>query len=61
MVSPLDQRFPSVADEVNITLPPSQKVVDPVTEIVGLAGFGITVVTTASDVRELQPLLTLTV
>ena len=31
VVSPFDQRFPVAADEVRMTLPPSQKVVVPVT------------------------------
>lgn len=55
VVSPFDQRFPVVADEVRTTLPPSQKVCVPVTVTVGLVGISTTVVVTGSDGSELQP------
>ena len=62
VVSPFDQRFPVAADEVSMTLPPSQKVVVPVTVTVGLVGMAFTVTVVASDSAELQvPLFTLTV
>ena len=61
VVSPFDQRFPSVAEEVSTTLPPSQKVSVPVTVTVGLVGLAIMVVVTAADGSEIQPPLTVTV
>ena len=62
VVSPFDQRFPVAADEVRMTLPPSQKVVVPVTVTVGLDGMVFTVTVVAADGADVQlPLLTLTV
>ena len=39
VVAPVDQRFPLADEEVNTTFPPAQKVVDPLAEIVGVAGI----------------------
>lgn len=62
VVSPFDQRFPVAADEVRMTLPPSQKVVVPVTVTVGLDGIVFTVTVVEADGADVQlPLLTLTV
>ena len=43
VVAPVDQRFPEVADEVNTTFPPEQKLNGPPAEIVGVAGIAFTV------------------
>ena len=43
VVAPLDQAFPDVAEDVNVTLPPSQNVVALEAEIVGVAAAGFTV------------------
>ena len=44
--------FPVAADEVNVTLPPSQNVVAPEADIVGVPGNGFTVTVVATDVAE---------
>lgn len=54
LVSPVDQRFPVVAEDVIVTLPPVQKVVAPPAVIVG-AGFAFTVTAVIAEVPE-QPL-----
>lgn len=41
--------------EVNVTLPPEQKLVGPPAEIVGVVGAGFTVTTTGAAEAELQP------
>lgn len=38
VVAPVDQVLPVALEEVNVTLPPAQKVVAPLAEIVGAAG-----------------------
>ncbi len=48
------QVFPVALDDVNVTLPPAQKVNGPLAEIVGVAGNGLTV-TVADPLAELQP------
>ena len=59
VVAPFDQIFPVAADEVNVTLPPSQNVVTPEAEIVGVLGNGFTVTVVAADVAEVHaPLFT---
>ena len=48
--------------EVSVTLPPVQKVVGPPGVIVGVAGIGLTVTTTAAEAALVQPVVvTLTV
>ncbi len=54
VVAPFDQTFPVEADEVNVTLPPWQKVVAPEAEIVGVAGKAFTVTVGAPDDAELH-------
>lgn len=50
VVSPVDQVFPVVAEDVSTTLSPSQNVVEPPADIVGAVGPGVVVTTTAGDV-----------
>ena len=53
--------FPVVLLEVNVTLPPAQKVVEPFVEIVGVAGKVFTVTTVAAEVPvQPFPLVTVT-
>jgi hypothetical protein len=54
-VEPLLQVLPEVAEEVNKTESPLQKVVFPPAEIVGVDGFAFTVTTIASELSDLQP------
>mgnify|MGYP006967594978 CR=1 FL=1 len=54
VVSPVDQLFPLAALEVKVTLPPWQKVVAPLVEMVGVVGFEFTVTVVVADVAE-QP------
>jgi hypothetical protein len=61
VVAPVDQVFPVAEDEVNVTLPPVQNVVDPLAEMVGVAGSGFTITVVATDVAVQVPLLTVTV
>jgi hypothetical protein len=49
------QVFPVAALEVNVTLPPTQKLVGPLAVIVGVLGTGFTVTVTGTAVAELQP------
>ena len=59
VVSPLDQIFPVVADEVNVTLPPWQNVKVPVTVTVGLIGVPFNDTAVTADVADVQaPLIT---
>ena len=45
VVAPVDQVIPLATDEVNTTLPPAQKVVGPLAEIVAVgAVFTVTVI-----------------
>ena len=55
VVSPVDQRFPTVEDEVNSTDSPSQKVVGPLAVIVGTGGRGLTFTVTAADGPDVHP------
>ena len=57
VVSPLDQVLPVAEDEVNVTEPPSQKVVGPPGVMVGVAGVGFTVTTVPAEGAEVHPLL----
>ena len=61
VVAPVDHEFPVVAEEVNTTEPPEQKVVGPPAVIVGTGGVGLTVTVVAADVEEQVPLETVTV
>lgn len=54
VVAPVLQVFPVALDEVNVTLPPVQKVVGPLAETVGVLGKGFTV-TVAEAFGELHP------
>ncbi len=55
VVSVLLHRLPTVADEVSVTLSPTQKVVGPPAVIVGAGGIGLTTTTTVSDEGLVQP------
>lgn len=61
VVAPVDQVLPVAEEEVNVTEPPVQKVVDPLAVIVGVAGVGFTVTSVAAEVAEQEPLKTVTV
>jgi len=54
-VDPVDHKFPVVCDDVNVTEPPAQNVVEPLAETVGAVGKAFTVTVVADDVAE-QPL-----
>jgi len=56
VVAPFDQVLPVAAEEVRTTLPPSQKVVGPLAEIVGAAGVGVIVTVVAGENAEEHPL-----
>jgi uncharacterized protein with GYD domain len=58
VVAPFDQRLPVADDEVNITEPPEQNVVDPLAVIAGKAGKAVTATLVAAEVAEHKPLLT---
>ena len=61
VLAPLLQTLPVAALEVKITLPPLQKVVAPLAEIVGVAGNAFTVTAVALEVAEQPfPLVTIT-
>jgi hypothetical protein len=53
--------LPEVLDDVNVTDPPEQKVVDPLVEIVGTVGVAFTVTVSGLDVAEHVPFVLLTV
>ena len=55
VVAPVDHRFPEADEDVNVTLPPEQKVVGPPGVIVGVAGVGFTVTVVPAEVAEVQP------
>ena len=55
MIEPFDQIFPVVAEEVKSTLFPSQKVVIPLAEIVGVVGVAFTITEVISDCNEEHP------
>jgi hypothetical protein len=59
--SPVDHVFPNVELEVNVTLPPEQKDIGPLAEIVGVFGVGFTVIVIPADVAEQPALPTVTV
>src|SRR5258707_15094743 len=50
VVAPLDQAYEEPLDAVSVTLPPAQKVVGPLAEIVA-AGAGFTVTCTGTETR----------
>ena len=52
LVAPLDHKLPVAADDVNCTEPPWQKVVEPLLEILGVAGNAFTVTAVAVEVAE---------
>ena len=56
VVAPVDQVLPLALEEVNVTLPPAQKEVAPLAEIVGAAGSASTVTATGGELNEKQPL-----
>jgi hypothetical protein len=53
-VAPVDQRFPLAEDDVKVTEPPAQNVVEPPAVMVGVVGFAFTVTTVAVEVA-VQP------
>lgn len=53
--SPLDQRLLLAAEDVSTTLPPVQKVVGPLAEIVGVTGIGFRVIVVAAELAEEHP------
>src|SRR3989338_2618222 len=55
VVSPVDQKLSIDDDEVKITEPPSQNVVGPLAEMVGVAGVGFTVTVSLIEFPEEQP------
>jgi hypothetical protein len=55
VVAPVDQRYVVPALEVNVTLPPVQKVNGPLAVIVGIGGIGLTVTDVAADGAEVHP------
>ena len=61
VVAPVDHVFPVVDEEVNVTLPPEQIVVEPLAEIVGAVGNGFTVTTFAAEVFVHEPSAAVTV
>ena len=52
VVYPPVQLLPDAAEDVKVTLFPAQKVVDPLAEIVGVAGIGDTVTVTGVELAE---------
>lgn len=61
VVSPVDQVFPLVAEDVKVIDPPAQKEFGPLPVIVGTGGVGFTVTGVAAEVEEQDPLETVTV
>jgi uncharacterized protein with GYD domain len=61
VVSAVDQVFPVAEEDVNVTEPPVQNVVEPLAVMVGVAGNGFTVTIVAAEVAEQDPLETVTV
>jgi hypothetical protein len=53
--------LPEVLEDINVTVPPEQKVVDPLVEIVGTVGVTFTVTLSGLDVAEQIPFELLTV
>jgi hypothetical protein len=60
VVAPVDQEYVKPLGAESVTLPPAQKVVEPLGVIAGVGGFGFTVTTVAAEVA-LQPLPSVTV
>lgn len=54
-MAPFDQRLPVPDEEVSVTLPPWQNVVDPLAEIEGAAGIGFTVTVVLGENAEAHP------
>jgi len=63
VVAPLDHRYEEPTDEVSVTLPPAQRVVEPVAVTVGVAGNGLiaSVVGSEAELRHPRLLVTCTV
>ena len=59
-VPPLDQVLPAVILDIKVTVPPAQKVVGPVVEIVGVVGVGLTTIVFGAEVAEHVPFDTVT-
>ena len=55
VVAPVDHVFPLAEEEVKVTEPPVQNVVELPAVIVGVAGIGFTVTTVPAEVAEVQP------
>ena len=55
VISPVDQKLSIDDDDVKITESPSQNVVGPLAEMVGVAGVGLTVTLSAIEFPEEQP------
>ena len=55
VVAPVDHRYVVPALEVSVTLPPSQKVVEPPAVIAGCAGKAFTVTTVFADATLSHP------
>ena len=55
VVAPLDHKYEDPALEVNVTLPPVQKVNGPPAVIVGVAGNALTVTTVAAEIALWHP------
>jgi hypothetical protein len=47
--APVDHKYPVAAEEVKLTDPPSQNVVEPLVEMLGTKGNGFTTVVTEAD------------
>ena len=54
VVAPVDHVFPEPADDVNVTDPPEQNVVEPPAVIVGADGVGFTVTVVPADDGEVH-------
>ena len=52
VISPVDQTLPVACDEVNVTDPPEQNVVDPLAVTVGVAGAAFTVTVVIAEIAE---------
>lgn len=55
VVAPVDQTLFVGADDVNVTLPPWQKVVGPLAVTVGVAGNAITLIVAEAEAADEQP------
>ena len=55
VVSPVDHKLPLASDEVSVTDPPSQKVVTPLTVIIGVAGVAFTITFVEAETGDKQP------